>query len=163
MINHDQAIVTRPSDREYAMTRVFDAPRELVFKAHTDPTIIPHWWGQRGSTTTVDQMDATPGGTWRYVQREADGTEYAFRGEYHEIEAPERLVNTFEFEPMPGKIVVDTTTFQDQDGKTVVTNTSRFDTAEDRDGMLASGMEAGANESWDLLAEWLAKAQADSR
>ncbi len=159
MTTQTQTIVTRPSDREYAMTRVLDAPRELLFKAYSDPEIIPHWWGQRGSTTTVDQMDVAPGGAWRHVQREADGTEYAFRGEYREIETPERLVNTFGFEPMPGKIVVDTTTFQDQDGKTEVTSTSLFDSSEDRDGMLESGMEAGANESWDLLAEWLAANQ----
>jgi len=163
MINQDQATVTKPSDREYAMTRVFDAPRELVFQVYTDPQIIPCWWGQRGSTTTVDQMDATPGGAWRYVQREADGTEYAFRGEYREVEAPELLVNTFEFEPMPGKIMVETTTFQEHDGKTEVTSTSLLDSTEDRDGMLASGMEAGASESWDLLAEWLAAARANSR
>lgn len=156
MTSQNQTKLTKPTDRKYAMTRVFNAPRELVFKAYTDPDIIPHWWGQRGSTTTVDTMDVTPGGQWRYVQREADGTKYAFRGEYREITAPERLVNTFEFEPMPDHVVVDTATFEDLDGTTKLTVPSLFDSMEDRDGMLDSGMEAGANESWDLLAEWLA-------
>lgn len=162
MTDQEKGTMSKPSDREYVMTRVFDAPRELVYQAYTDPDIVPHWWGLRSSTTAVDSMDVKPGGAWRYIQREEDGTEYAFRGEYREVTPPERLVNTFEFEPMPGKIIVDTTTFEEQGGKTVVTTTSLFDSSEDRDGMLATGMEAGANESWDLLAEWLAANQADA-
>jgi uncharacterized protein YndB with AHSA1/START domain len=150
---------SKPSPREIVMTRVFDAPRELVFKAYTDPEQVPHWWGQRGSTTIVDQMDVRPGGAWRYIQREANGEEYAFRGEFREIVPPERLVSTFEFEGMPGHVVVDTATFEEHDGKTTVTVTSLFDTVEDRDGMLESGMETGANESWDRLAELLERLQ----
>ena len=142
-------------DREIKMTRVFDAPRELVFKAYTDPEAIPHWWGQRNSVTIVDKMDVRPGGAWRYVARVPDGTEYAFRGEFREVVPPERLVYTFEFEGMPGLITVDTITFEETDGKTTLTNFSLFDSIEDRDGMLASGMEEGANESLDLLAEYL--------
>lgn len=148
--------VTLPSDREIAMTRVFDAPRELVFRAHTDPTLVPRWWGQRTSTTIVDTMDVRPGGAWRFVQKAPDGTEWAFRGEYREIVPPERLTYTFEFEGMPGHILVETITFTESDGKTTLTTVSVFDTQEDRDGMLASGMEAGANESLDRLAELLA-------
>jgi uncharacterized protein YndB with AHSA1/START domain len=147
------------TDREYVMSRVFDAPRDLVFKAYTDPEIVPQWWGQRASTTIVDKSDVRTGGSWRYVQREADGTEYAFRGEYLEVTPPERIVNTFEFEPMPGHIVTDTAVFEEIDGKTKLTVTSLFDTVEDLKGMLETGMESGANESWDLLAEYLAKVQ----
>jgi len=144
------------SDREIAMERVFDAPRELVFAAYTDPAHIPHWWGPRGVTTTVDTMDVRPGGTWRFVHRDQDGAEYGFHGEYREVVPPERLVSTFEFEGMPGHVLVDTATFTEVDGKTKVTVTSLFASGEDLQGMMDSGMEAGARESWDRLAELLA-------
>jgi uncharacterized protein YndB with AHSA1/START domain len=88
MRNTGALTVTTPSDREIVMTRVFDAPRELVFKAYTDPSLIPQWWGPRGFTTTVDQMDVRPGGVWRFVQRGPDGSEYAFNGVYREIAPP---------------------------------------------------------------------------
>jgi uncharacterized protein YndB with AHSA1/START domain len=144
-----------PSDREFTMTRVFDAPRELVFAAHIDPQHVPNWWGQRNSTTIVDVLDARPGGAWRFVQRDPEGNEYAFRGEFREVVPPERLVYTFEFEGMPGHIVVDTITFEEHVGKTTILATSLFNSVEDRDGMLESGMESGATESWDRLAELL--------
>jgi uncharacterized protein YndB with AHSA1/START domain len=141
------------------MSRVFNAPRELVFKAHTDPKLIAQWWGQGSSTTIVDKMDVRPGGVWRFVQREADGTEYGFNGEFREIVPPERIVQTFEFEGMPGHVVVDTLVFEDLNGKTRLTTTSLFANVEDRDGMMQSGMEEGANESWDRLATLVEKQQ----
>lgn len=144
------------TEREYVMQRVFDAPRELVFKVYTDPNLVPQWWGPRGSSTIVETMDVQPGGLWRYVQREPAGNEYAFFGEYREVVAPERLVYTFEFEGMPGKVIVDTLTFEERDGKTTVTATSLFQSAEDLAGMVSTGMEAGANKSWDRMAELLA-------
>jgi uncharacterized protein YndB with AHSA1/START domain len=147
--------LTTPSDREIVMSRVFDAPRALLFKVFLDPESIPHWWGPRGTTTIVDQMDVRPGGAWRYVHRGPDGSESGFRGEYREIVPPERIVYSFEWEPMPGHVVVDTVTLTEHDGRTTMTVTSLFDTREDRDGMLASGMEGGAAESWDRLAEYL--------
>lgn len=147
--------LTIVSDLEVSMSRVFDAPRELVFKAYTDPQSIPHWWGPRYLTTVVDKMDVRPGGTWRFVQRDAQGNEYAFRGEYREVVPPKRLVNTFEFEPMAGHIVLETVVFEEVNGKTKVTATSRFQSIEDRDGMLQHGMEEGAVESWERLAEIL--------
>ena len=146
---------TKPSYREIGMSRVFDAPRELVFQAHTDPVHIPHWWGQRSSTTIVDTLDVSPGGAWRFIQRDPEGNEYAFRGEFREVVPPERLVYTFEFEGMPGHILVETVTFEEHDGKTTISSTALFTTVEDRDGMLESGMESGAIESWDRLAELL--------
>ena len=155
MTAQNASSLTILSDLEIAMIRVFDAPRDLIFKAYTTPEMVSQWWGQRGSTTIVDKLDLRPGGAWRYIQRDADGNEYAFNGEYREVTPPERLVNTFEFEPMPGHVIVDTATFEDVDGKTKVTVTSLFASVEDRDGMLSSGMEAGANESWDRLAELL--------
>ena len=148
--------VATPSDREIVMTRVFDAPRELVFRAYTDPEAIPLWWGPRRLTTTVVEMDVRPGGAWRFVQRDADGNEYGFHGVYREIVPPERVVSTFEFEGMPGHVAVDTVTLEEHDGKTTLTTRSLFDTVEDRDGVLQSGMESGAAESMDRLAELLA-------
>ena len=148
--------LTLPSDREIVMERVFNAPRELLFKAYTDPNLIPRWWGPRKYTTTVDRMDVRVGGAWRFVQRDAAGNEYAFNGEYREIAPPGRLSYTFEFEGMPGHVMVETITLTEQDGKTRLTVTGSFQSAEDRDGMLQSGMEEGANESYDRLAELLA-------
>ncbi len=158
--NTSASTLSTPSDLEIVMTRVFDAPRALVFEAYTDPRHVPHWWGLRGNTTIVDKMDVRPGGQWRYIQRAPDGTEYAFNGEYREVAPPERLVSTFEFEGMPGHIAVDAAQFDERDGKTTLTVTSTFTTKEERDGMLQSGMEGGANETWDRLAELLARLQA---
>jgi uncharacterized protein YndB with AHSA1/START domain len=148
--------VTLPSEREIVMTRVFNAPRELVFKAHVDPTLIAQWWGLRGNTTIVDQLDARPGGKWRFVQRRPDGSEEGFRGEFREIVPPERFTWTFEWEGLPGHVGVEKYTFQEHAGQTTLTTTSVFDTTEDRDGVIASGMEGGANESADRLEELLA-------
>ncbi len=151
-------LIAEPGKQEIVMMRVFDAPRELVFKAYTDPNLIPKWWGPSSLTTTVDKMDVRLGGVWRFVQRDADGNEYGFHGVYHESLAPERLIYTFEFEPMPGHVLLETVRFEEHDGKTKVTVTSVFQTVEDRDGMLQSGMEEGAVETWDRFAELLAKA-----
>lgn len=141
------------SDTEYVMSRVFNAPREIVYRACTDAALIPEWWGQRATTTVVDQFDLRIGGTWRFIQKQDDGVEYAFRGEFVEIVPNEKLVMTFEFEPMPGHVVTDSHVFEDVDGGTRLTTTSIFATPEDLQGMLQSGMEAGASESWDQLAE----------
>ena len=149
-------IITLPSDREIVSTRIFDAPRELVFKAMTDPKAIPRWWGRSVYSTTVDKMDVKPGGAWRYRQKAPDGNEYAFRGEYREVVPPERLVYTFEFEGMPGHIAVETITYEPLPGnKTKLIDHMLFDSVQDRDGMLQSGMEEGANESMNQLDEYL--------
>jgi len=148
--------MTMPSEKEIVLTRVFDAPRALVFQAYTDPALIPRWWGPRGVTTTVDQMDVRPGGIWRYIMRGEDGKEGAFNGVYHEITPPERVVCTFEFEGNPGHILLATVTFDEHDGKTTVTDSSVFETVEDRDGMLNSGMVAGATDLYDRFEELLA-------
>ena len=141
----------------YTMSRVFDAPRELVWKVCTDPELLPKWWGPRYLTTAVDKMDLKVGGVWRYIQKDAEGNEYAFNGVYKEVEAPERLTYTFEFEPMAGHISTETITFEElPDGKTRITIKTTFDTLEDLEGMLQSGMEGGAVETWDRLEELLA-------
>jgi uncharacterized protein YndB with AHSA1/START domain len=149
--------VTTPSEREIVSERVFDAPRDRVFAAYTDPELIPQWWGPRGTTTIVDQMDVRPGGAWRFVGRDPDGSETAFRGTYREVTPPERIVQTFEWEGMPGHVVVETATFEDLGGRTRVTAHSLFHTSEERDGMLDSGMERGLTETHDRLAELLAQ------
>jgi len=144
-------------DREVVHTRVFDAPRELVFKMWLDPAHIDQWWGPRNLTTIVDKMDVKPGGSWRIVQRDERGNEYAFNGVYREIVPQERLVQTFEFEGNPGHVLLETVTFEGQDGKTSLTDRAVFQTTEDRDEMLKSGMEKGAAETMDRFAELLKK------
>ena len=154
---HSQrATITTPTAREIRIERVFDAPRDRVFALYTDPKRIPEWWGPHGTTTVVDQMDVRPGGSWRFVSRSPDG-ETAFRGTYREVTAPERIVQTFEWEGMPGHVCVETATFEDLGDRTKVTTTSLFHTPEERDGMLASGMEKGLNETYARLDELLAK------
>jgi uncharacterized protein YndB with AHSA1/START domain len=148
--------VTKRGDREIFMTREFDAPRELVFKAITDPKLIPNWWGPRKYTTIVDRMDVRPGGAWRFINRGPDG-EHGFKGQYREIVPPERIVQTFEWEGLPGHVSVETLILEEIDGKTRMTATSVFDTKEDRDGMFESGAESGARETWDRLTEVLAE------
>jgi len=145
-----------PGKQEIVMTRTFDVPRDLVFKTMTDPNLIPQWWGPRYLTTTVDEMDVRPGGRWRYVQRDPQGNEHAFHGVYHDIAAPERLVFTFEYEGVPGHVLLDTVTLEELDGKTRLTDQSVFQSVADRDGMVQSGMESGATEMMDRLEELLA-------
>lgn len=149
--------LTKLSDREVVLTRIFNAPRALVFKVYTDPKSIPFWWGPRKHFTTVDKMDVKVGGLWRYVQNDRKGNEFAFNGEYREIIPDKRLVYTFEFESMPGHIILETIEFEDYKGTTKVTATALFQTTDDLNGMLNSGMEEGASESWDRLAELVEK------
>jgi uncharacterized protein YndB with AHSA1/START domain len=151
------ATVTTPTDREIQIERAFGVPRDRVFAVYIDPELIPEWWGPRETTTVVDQMDVRPGGSWRFVIRNSDGSETAFHGTYREVNAPERIVQTFEWEGMPGHVSVDTATFEDLGDRTKVTTTSLFHTPEERDGMLASGMERGANETYARLDELLAR------
>lgn len=148
-------LIAEPGKQEITMSRSFDAPRELVYKAYTDPELLPQWWGPEGVTTVVDKMEVKPGGTWRYVQRDNEGNEYGFRGVYHTTIAPERLVYTFEFEGMPGHVLLETITFEEQDGKTIMTDSSVFQSVADRDGMLSSGMEEGATQSMERFAKLL--------
>ncbi len=147
--------VTLPNDLEIEMNRDFAAPRALVFRAFTDPTLIPRWWGLKEHTTKVDAMDVRPGGAWRYVCNDREGNEFAFRGEYREVIPPEKLVYTFEFEGMPGHVMTETVLFREERGRTRVTTRSAYPTKDDRDGMIASGMERGASESYDRLDEVL--------
>jgi uncharacterized protein YndB with AHSA1/START domain len=141
--------------REMVMSRVFRAPLEEVWRAHTEADRIPRWWGQRRLTTTVERLDVRPGGGWRFVQRDGAGHEYGFHGEYREVVPLQRLVATFEFDGMPGHVMVDTYAFEAVEGGTRLTARSRLETdsPEALDEMLRSGMEAGAIETWERLAE----------
>ena len=154
------AAITTPSDREIRVEREFDAPRDRVFAVYTDPQLIPEWYGPRGTTTIVDEMDVRTGGRWRFVMRDADGGESGFRGAYREVTPPERIVQTFEWEPMAGHVSVETATFEDLGDRTKVTTSSIFHTTEERDGMLGSGMEGGLNETYWRLDDVLARAAA---
>jgi uncharacterized protein YndB with AHSA1/START domain len=148
--------ISTPSDREIVSERIFDVPRERVFAAYTDPELIARWWGPRGTSTTVEQMDVRPGGVWRFVIRnDSDGEQNAFKGVYREIAPPERIVQSFEWEGMPGHVVIETANFEALGERTRVRGTSLFHTTEERDGMLASGMEKGLSDSHDRLAELL--------
>jgi uncharacterized protein YndB with AHSA1/START domain len=148
------AAITMPTDREIHIERLFDAPRDRVFATFTDPKLIPEWWGP---TTIVDQMDVRPGGTWRFVARNADGSETAFRGTYREVTPPERIVQTFEMEGTPGGAHVQTFAFEDLGDRTKLLTTLLFDTTEERDGLLAYGGERGMNETYARLDELLAR------
>ncbi|HTV93753.1 MAG TPA: SRPBCC domain-containing protein [Verrucomicrobiae bacterium] len=149
--------MTLPSDRELVFAHVFDAPRALVFEVMYDPKHIPNWWGPRRLRTVIDTLEFRPGGKWRFLQYDTDGTLHAFRGEYLEIEVPEYVTATFEYEPWPGKISRLTHRFTEKDGRTTVTSHQVFETREDRDMMVTTGAQAGYNESMERLAELLAE------
>lgn len=147
--------VIEPGKQEIVITRVFDAPRELVFKAYTDPKLVPQWFGPREYTTIVDKMEARPGGLWRFVQRNQDGEEFAFHGVHHDIVAAERIVATFEFEGVPGHVLLQTLKLEPLGQKTRLVEQLLFQSVADRDGMVASGMQRGSDDSMDRMAEIL--------
>lgn len=153
-------IIVNPGSLEIVTKMTFNAPRELIFKAYTDPDLIPQWYGPRFLTTEVDKLDARPGGQWRFLNRDPEGNVYAFHGVYHDVVAPERIVQTFEYEGMPGHVVLETAVFEDLGGgKTRVETQSIFQSIEDRDGMVASGMEVGINDGYDRMNELMAVLQ----
>lgn len=149
-------IRVEPNSHGITVIREFDAPTALVYKAFTDPQAIPHWWGPRYLTTTVDQMDVRPGGTWRFVQRAPDGGMHAFHGVYHAVTPGCGAVSTFEYEGMPGHVAMETLVLEDLGGRTRVVQQSVFQSVADRDGMVASGMESGVVDSTERMAELLA-------
>jgi uncharacterized protein YndB with AHSA1/START domain len=152
----NQLTVTTPSDLEIVMTRVFDAPRDLVFEAHSSCEHMRRWWGPRRYEVAECVIDFREGGAWRIVQRGADGVEYGFSGEFREIVPPERITWTFEFDGAPGHVSVQTVTFEEHDGKTILTAAAVYDSVESRNATLESGMAEGAGETWDRLEEYVA-------
>ncbi len=155
--NSNKLTITLPSDREILMTRTFDAPRDLVFEAFVKPEHIRNWWGPRGTVLTRCEMDVRVGGEWRFTERAQDGSEHPFKGEFREIARPERLVFTqiYDVEPYADKAALITIVLTEQDGRTLMHETLSFDSTEDRNGMLQSGMEGGATESLERLNEHL--------
>jgi uncharacterized protein YndB with AHSA1/START domain len=147
--------VTTPTEREIVMTRVFDAPRSLVFEAWTNPEHLPHWMlGPEGWTMPVCEIDLRPGGAWHFVWRRADGTEMAMSGMYKEVTPPERLVST---ESWGGNWAetLNTLTLSEENGKTTITNTILYPSKEARDAALKTGMKEGASQGFDRLDEYL--------
>ena len=144
-----------PGKQDITTTVVLDAPRDLVFKAYTDPEIFAKWWGPARYTNVVEKFDARSGGEWRVIQRGADGSEYAFRGVNHSVDAPERICQTFEYEGVPGHVALQTATFEPLGNKTRVTAQIVFQSVMDRDAMVGSGMQSGADESMERLAALL--------
>jgi uncharacterized protein YndB with AHSA1/START domain len=154
----DSLKVTTPSDRELVMTRVFDAPRHLVFAAMTRPELLKRWCAPSGWSLVVCEVDLRVGGAWRFVHRRPDGREVGQHGVYREIVPPMRLVNTEAWEDWnPGELLV-TAVLTEQGGKTTLTSTTLYPSREVRDKLLESGMTSGASETYDKLAQHLSSA-----
>lgn len=155
MQSHSPLNLSFPSERELVLTRTFNAPRARLFAAMTQPEHVRQWYGRRSDEMIVCEIDLRVGGHWRFAVRAEDGNEYAFSGEYREITPPERVVFTEEFETMPGTGYVVTSTFTEEAGKTTLHSHILYQSQAHRDGHLGSGMEAGASETYDRLAEYL--------
>jgi uncharacterized protein YndB with AHSA1/START domain len=153
-------ITAEPGIPQIIIEREFEAPRDLVLRAFTEPELIVQWLGPRELTMKIEEYDVRDGGRWRYVSTDADGNEFGFHGVFHGTPSPEGTVQTFEFEGMPGHVAMDTLTLVERDGRTLARTVSSFQSVEDRDGMVASGMERGVRDSDERLGELLAKLQA---
>ncbi len=153
MTSSGTATVTLPNDTQILITREFDAPRHLVYRAWTTPELIKRWWsGDRGEVTLVE-VDLRVGGMWRYVMVANEGFEVAFHGEYSEIVTNERIVSTEVFEAMPESAAVNTYDFSEHDGRTTLTILVQHTDQAIRDAHIASGMESGMQEAMDHLEE----------
>jgi uncharacterized protein YndB with AHSA1/START domain len=139
------------------ITREFDAPRDLVFRAFTDPDLLIQWLGPRKYEMVIDAYDVRAGGSWRYIHRDGAGNEYAFHGVFHGEQTPDGMVQTFEFEGAPGHVSLDALVFEDRDGRTVTHNHSVFQSIEARNAMIESGMAEGMNDGFARLDELLAR------
>jgi len=159
MVNKTK-MIAEPGKQDIFIVRELDAPREIVFKAFTDPKLYSQWLGPRRLTTEFERFESKNGGSYRFINKDEKGNEFAFHGVYHEVTAPERIIGTFEYEGLPekGHVGLEVTTFEElPDGRTKLTTQDVFMSVADRDGMLQSGMEEGVNESYDRLEELLAK------
>lgn len=151
------AVTAEPGLPFVDVVREFDAPAERVYRAHTDPEIFGTWIGPRKYVTAVERFDARSGGSYRFTQSDDSGNEFAFHGSFHELTAPTRMVQTFEFEGAPGHVSLDTAVIEDLgDGRCRLSVHSTFQTVEDRDAMLAAGMTQGMSEGYERLDELIA-------
>jgi len=147
--------VTTPGDRGLHIERTLNAPRDRVWAAYTEPELLAQWWG-RGNKLVIERMEVKRGGHWRFVEHAAEGS-HGFEGRYREVTPKQRVVQTFEWDGMPGHVAVETMILEDLgDGRTRLISESLFHTAEERDGMLYSGMEQGRNQSYAALDKVLA-------
>lgn len=149
-----------PGKQEIISTVVLDAPRELVFRAYTDPKLFAQWWGPRRYRAEIEKFDSRPGGEWKVTHVGDDGSRHGFRGVNHDVVAPERICQTFEYLGVPGHVALQTATFEALGNKTRVVAQILFQSVMDRDGMVASGMQSGADESMERLAGLLATLKA---
>ena len=160
--NNKTTIKAEPGKQELFITREFDAPRQMVFKAFTTPELVVQWLGPRELKMKIDKFEPKAGGSYRYVHIDPAGNEYGFHGVVHEVLAPERIIQTFEFEGLPesGHVTLETSRFEELPGnRTCVTIQSIFQTVTDRDGMMQSGMERGVKDSHERLDELFAKGE----
>jgi uncharacterized protein YndB with AHSA1/START domain len=150
-------ITAEPGKQELFITREFDAPRDLVFRAHTDPKLYVRWLGPHGYEMILETFEPRSGGSYRYVHKDKEGNEYGFHGSFHEISI-ENMIQTFEFEGYPGHVSLDCMTLEELPGnRTKATIHSIFQSVADRDGMIQSGMEKGVTEGYERLDEILGK------
>jgi uncharacterized protein YndB with AHSA1/START domain len=153
-------IIAEPGKQEIFVVREFDASREMVFTAFTDPKLVVQWLGPKDLTMRIEKMEPKSGGSYRYFHSDAKGNEFGFHGVVHDVTRPERVIQTFEFEGLPekGHVVLDTAKFEELPGnRTRLTVQSVFQSVTDRDGMVASGMERGVVDSYNRLDEILEK------
>ena len=144
-------ITVTPGIPQVIVEREFDAPAELLLRAHLDPELLKQWLGPRDLTLSIDRYETHNGGTWRFVNRDPAGNEYGFHGVFHGEPSIAGIVQTFEYEGTPGHVKLDTTTFGEHEGKTLLRTVSSFQSVDDRDAMVASGMEHGLRDSGDRL------------
>lgn len=159
---NETTLVVEPGKQEILVTREFDAPREMVFHAYTDPALLVQWLGPRFLTMRLEKFEPQNGGSYRYVQTDPAGNEYGFHGVIHEVEKPERIIQTFEFEGLPekGHVVLQTARFEAlPNNRTKITTQLLFQSVADRDGMVQSGMETGMEDSHQRLDEILEKSK----
>jgi len=151
MTSSGTAVVTLPTDTQIEITRTFDAPRHLVYKAYTTPELIKRWWGGDRGDVTLAEVDLRVGGKWRYVMTANGGYEVGFHGVYREIIPNERLVFSETFEGMPEGEALNIVSFDDENGHTLLKNVAEYPSTEIRDAVINSGMEGGMQESMDHL------------
>jgi len=153
-------IIAEPDTQTIKITRAFSAPRELLFRAYTEPDLLAQWLGPRQYTMTIDRYEARDGGTWRYVHSDEAGNAFGFHGVFHGDPSLDGIVQTFEFEGWPGRVSLETLTFEEQGETTLVRTNAVYQSVADRDAMIESGMEEGLNDGYDRLDELVAKLQA---
>ena len=154
-MSNPTTITAQPGTPFIDIEREFEATPAQVFHAATDPDLVAQWLGPRELSLDIVEYDARSGGSYRYVNRDADGNEYRFRGVFHAVTKNEQVVQTFEYEGAPGQVSLETATYEDLGGRTRLRTRSVFPSVEARDAMLASGMEHGVNDSYERLAELL--------